>query len=169
MPQFDETPDRLLYRNRDTWPLALAATGLSLGLLGLLKTQEGFDAWILWLLLLGAVACGLPMVYEPSEYRFDPVARCVKSGCQTLHPEQTVDTPFSDLQGVRVERRTGAVSGARYRIALMTSSGPVPLEAAYRRVSPVLQDAQRLHAWLQAQGVAVPLHVAGLQPQLELA
>lgn len=147
MLALQETPDQLVYRYRGVMAPALAVGGAASGLFALLA---GSDPWLA-LLATGCSAWAARAVYAHSEFRFDGATRRVTGWRTAFRQTQRVELPFSDIQGVRIETVHGGHTA--YRVALETPAGLVPLVATYRSDPTIRRDAQRIHAWLQAQGV----------------
>ena len=153
MLALQESFDQVVYRHRGVMAPAITVGGTAGGLLALLA---GAHPGLALLAAGGALGVGA-LVHTRSEFRFEAATRRVTGWRRAFRRTEHLELAFADIEGVQVEAIRGGPSA--YRIVLQTPAGPVPLVPSHRSDPTVLKDARRIHAWLQAQGVAVPLHV----------
>ena len=154
--QITETKDgQLVYRFSSLLGPAIALPLASVSVLVVLFGSQG-----VWLALLGLVVSGwlTTVVFDRSEFRFDPQARRLTGWRKRFRREERFDIPFSDLFEVITEVQRAR--HVRYRPTLLTAAGFVPLARTFRRGRHVMDESLKVHAWLQRQGVEVPLHQA---------
>lgn len=152
MLALQESPHQLVYRYRGVMAPAIAVGGTASGFFALLA---GAAPWLA--LLAAGCSAGLgAVVYARSEFRFEGSTQRVVGWRKAFRQTDRLELAFTDIQAVQVEALRG--SQLAYRLVLQTPAGPVPLVATHRSDPTILKDAQRIHAWLLAQGVVVSLH-----------
>lgn len=149
MLQFTEDAQQFCLEYRSHVALAITLGGLAVAVLALVAGPQRLGAAV----AVGFMAWASAVVYERSRACFDARTRRVQGVCQRFRQTQRFELPFADIAGLAVEH-TGQ---NRYRITLLTPSGAQPLLRTFAGDAAVREQALRLQAWLQRQGVSAPL------------